>query len=177
MHSAIFSSVTNDLIASYALTVKNLIQAYQAGAERMVDLVEERVATVLDQMPAPLAADAQRQAKLAQAVVGSVCHRSLAIGTGGAGAVVDKMVALVHQGVQQAAANAARFDETAVVRAFAPLARAAAPAAEAAALLAARVEALSGEWAQTMAGVASAKSAPSVKRASAFAKARAKRAA
>lgn len=170
-----FSAVTTELITAYGLTVKNLVQVYRIGGEYMANFLEERWSGALGLSQHKLSAEARRNAKLAHDVAGSFYHRSLDLSSAGAEAVVDKVVELAHQGVQQAAANAARFDEKIGVAALDKLARAVAPAALVANVLANHIEATSGEWVQKIAGEAAAK--PSVKRATAFAKARARRAA
>ena len=176
-HDSSLSAVTTELITSYGITLKNLVQAYRVGGERMADFMEQRWTAVEPSRVVPLSPELRRGARLAQAVVGSVYHRGLAISTNGAEAVLDKLVELTNQGVLQAAANASRFEASVGAAALAPLtqvARVAAPAAAAAAALANRVEAASGEWAQKLAGDADASAAPAVKRRSAFAKARAR---
>ena len=169
-----FSAVSAELITAYGLTVKNLVQAYRIGGEHMADFLEQRWAGAFGQSQDRLTAEARRNAKLAHDVAGSLYHRSLDLSTAGAEAVVDKVVELAHQGVQHAAANATRFDEKIGVAALDKLARAVAPAAVVASVLANHIEATSGEWVQKIAGDSAAK--PAVKRATAFAKARARRA-
>jgi hypothetical protein len=167
------SAVTTDLIASYGLTVKHLVKAYRAGGERVADLLTQGWSTAMGQSGDRLSADMRRNAQLAQAVAGSVYHRGLDFSATSANVVVDKLVELASQGVAQAAANAARFDEQAGGTALDKLATVATPVAVAAQQLASRVEASSGEWAAQVAGDGKA----AVKPASAFAKARARRAA
>ena len=165
-HDLDFSAVTTELITSYGITLKNLLQAYRVGGERIADFIGQGCLAT-----APLGPEWRRNTRVAQALVGSVYHRGLAVGAGGAEAVVDRLVEMANQSVLQAAANAARFDETLGLRTFAPLVEVTAPAAEAAALLANQAEAASSEWAQQMAGGEAAAAAPAVRRRSAFAKA------
>lgn len=173
--AADFSAVTAELITVYGLTVKNLVQACRAGGERMADLIDQRWSAAIGQSRDQLSAEARRNAKLVHDVAGSVYHRSLALGTAGVEAVVDKAVELAQQGVAQAATQAARFDDRIGMPALDKLAKVAAPAAVAVTVLANHIEATSGEWAQKIAGEGAAR--PAVKRTTAFAKARARRAA
>ncbi|APW36759.1 hypothetical protein RD110_05765 [Rhodoferax koreense] len=169
------SALTAELITAYGVTVKNLVQAYRIGGERMADFLEQRWSAALGQSHDRLSAEARRNAKLAHDLAGSVYHRSLDLSTAGAEAVVDKVIELAQQGVHHAAANAARFDEKIGVGALDKLARVVAPAAAAANVLANHIEATSGEWVQKIADETAAR--PAVRRRTAFARARARRAA
>lgn len=173
MRNPAFSAVTTDLINSYGLTVKNLVQAYRAGGERVADFVEQRWALALGQSQDQLTAEVRKNAKVTHDLVGAIYHRSLAFTTSSADAAVDKLVALASQGVQHAAANAARFDEQIGVPSLDKLAQVAVPAAVAATRLVNQLEEKSGAWAQQI----SASQPSAAKRPSAFAKARARRAA
>lgn len=170
-----FSAVTADLIAAYGVTVKNLVEVYRVGGERMAELIDQRWSDALARARDPLTAEARRNVKLAHDVAGSLYHRGLALSSAGAEAVVDKVVEMARQGVAQAASNAARFDESLGVPALDKLAQVAAPVAVAATVLANHIEATSGEWVQHMAGETATR--PAMKRATRFSKVRARGAA
>lgn len=168
MTTPAYSTVTTELITSYGSTVKHIVQAYRAGGERLADFIEQRWSAALGQPRDPLGAEVRKNAQVTHDLVGSVYHRGLAFTASSADTVIDKLVELASHGVQQAAANAARFEERVGVSTLDKLAQAAVPAALAATKLASRIEAKSGEWAQQM---VDGQAAPT-KRPSAFAKAR-----
>ncbi|MDB5894608.1 MAG: hypothetical protein JWQ88_2139, partial [Rhodoferax sp.] len=146
-------------------------KAYRAGGERVADLLGQGWSTAFGQPGDTVSTEMRRNAQLAQAVAGSMVHLGLDLSARSATVVVDKLVELAQQGVAQASANAARFDEHTGVPALDKLATVAAPAAVAVQRLASQVEAKSGAWAAKVAGDGKAARKP----ASAFAKARARR--
>ncbi len=166
-----FSAITTDLITSYGLTVKHLVQAYRASGERMADLIDQGWKLAMSPSRDQLSAETRRNARVAHAVVGSVYHRSLDFTATSADVAVDKLIELASQGVAQVAANAARFDEQTGVAALDKLAQVAAPAAVVVQQLASRIEAQSSAWAEQISG----EDRPAVRRRSAFVKARARR--
>lgn len=165
------STVTADLIVSYGNTAKNVIHAYRAGGERMADFLEQRWERALEQSRSQLQPEVRKNAQHAQKVLGGYYVKGLALTTKGADAVVDQLVHFADQRVQQAAANANRFEEkTGLV--LDRLAVTVAPVASAAARLASQIENKSSDLVQKIAGTAA-----TAKRVSPFKKARAQKAA
>ena len=175
MRSSNLSVVTTDVITAYGNTARNVINAYRAGGERVVGYIEQRWETALEASSPQLSAEVQANARHAQKVVGGYYAKGLELTTAGAGAMVDQFVKLAGQGVSQVAANASLFEEKTGIKALSKLSVAAVPAAEAVSKLVTQIEHKSGELVSKIAGAEGF--AASVKRASAFSKARARKAA
>lgn len=171
MSQATLSAAATDLIEIYGKTAKNMVQAYRAGNQRVAGFVDAGWNRAFEQSRDQLTAEVRKNAQHAHDTVGRYFHKGLELATGSADALVDKLVAFSVQGVSQAAANAARFDAQIGVAAFDKLAQAAVPAFAAVNKLASQLEQGSGQFAARVAGE------PTATKASAFAKARARRAA
>lgn len=170
------STVTVDLIESYGNTAKNVILAYRTGGERLVGYVETRWEKALNQSRAQLADEVATNASAAQKVFGSYYVKGITLTADGADAVVNNVVRLAGRGVAQVAANAHLLEEKTGVTALNLLAQAAIPAAVAATQLAGQIEQKSAQLVNRVAGSTSKAAVAGVKRASAFKKARARKA-
>lgn len=175
MQATNLSIITNDLIASYGNTAKNVIQAYRAGGDRMVDFLEQRWDSAFQESSPQLTAEVRKNALNAQKVLGSYYAKGVAMTTEGAESVVDKFIKFAADGIEQVAANASRFEEKTGVTALNQLAVAAVPAAVAVSKLVTQLEQKSGELVSKIAGDNVA--AATVKRATPFKQARSRKAA
>ncbi len=169
------STVASDLIASYGNTAKNIIDAYRAGGERVVSLLEQRWNQALKQSRSELTAETVKNASAAQLAFSVYYTRGLNLTSNGAEQVVSQLVKLAETGVERVAANASAFEEKTGVTTLDTLAKATAPGALVLSKLAAQIE-------QTTAGLASKISGSdvataSVKRSTAFSQRRAAKAA
>ena len=169
------STVASDLIASYGNTAKNIIDAYRAGGERVVSLLEQRWNQALKQSRSELTAETAKNASAAQLAFSVYYTKGLNLTSSGAQQVVSQLVKLAETGVERVAANASAFEEKTGVTTLDTLARATAPGALVLSKLAAQIE-------QTTAGLASKISGSdvataSVKRSTAFSQHRAAKAA
>ena len=163
------STVANDLIESYGNTALNVIQAYRAGGERVVSLLEQRWNQALKQSRIELTAETAKNASAAQAAFSAYYTKGLLLTTNGAEQVVSQLVKVAEAGVERAAANASLFEEKTGVTTLNTLAQATAPGALALSKLAAQIEQKSAELASKIAGDSKA----ATKRSSAFRRAKA----
>jgi hypothetical protein len=160
------STVAADLIGSYGNTAKNVIDAYRAGGERVVTLLEQRWNQALKQSRTELTAETAKNATAAQLAFSAYYTKGLTLTTNGAQQVVTQLVKLAETGVERAAANAALFEEKTGVNTLSTIAQATAPGALALSKLAAQIEQKSADLASKIAG--DGVSTASVKRSSAF---------
>ncbi|MDB5967420.1 MAG: hypothetical protein JWQ72_3920 [Polaromonas sp.] len=160
------STVAGDLIESYGNTAKNVIDAYRAGGERMVSVLESRWNRALKESRSQLTAEVARNASAAQLAFTVLYTKGLAQSSNGAQQLVTQMVKLAGAGVERAAANAALFEEKTGVKTLSTLAGVTAPGALALSKVATQIEQKTAELAGKIAGdhVVNA----SVKRTSAF---------
>jgi hypothetical protein len=164
------STVASDLIESYGKTAKNVIDAYRAGGERVVSLLEQRWNQALKQSRTELTAETAKNASAAQAAFSAYYTKGLILTTNGAQQVVSQLVKVAEASVERAAANASLFEEKTGVTTLNTLAQATAPGALALSKLAAQIEQKSAEFASKIAGDDKA----ATKRGSAFSQRRAK---
>lgn len=169
------STVASDLIESYGNTAKNVIDAYRAGGERVVSLIEQRWNQALKQSRSELTAETAKNASAAQLAFSVYYTKGLNLTTNGAQQVVSQLVKLAEAGVERVAANASAFEEKTGVTTLDTLAKAAAPSALVLSKLAAQLEQKTAELASKIAGddVVTA----TVKRSTAFGQRRAAKAA
>ena len=169
------STVAVDLIESYGNTAKNVIDAYRAGGERAVSLLEQRWNRALKQSRSELTAETAKNAAAAQMAFSAYYSKGLDLTTSGATQVVSQLVKVLEEGVERVAANASAFEEKTGVTTLNTLAAATAPGALVLSKLAAQIEQKTAQLASKMAGddVLTA----SVKRKSAFGERRAAKAA
>lgn len=169
------STVASDLIEAYGNTAKNVIDAYHAGGERVVSLMEKRWNAALKQSRSQLTAEVAKNASAAQLAFSVYYTRGLNQTTHGAQQVVSQLVKLAESGVERVAANAGTFEEKTGVTALNTIAQVTMPGVTALSKLAAQIEQKSAELASKIAGADV--SAASVKRKSAFSQKRAAKAA
>ena len=160
------STVATDLIESYGNTAKNVIDAYRAGGERAVSLLEQRWNRAMKQSRSELTAETAKNASAAQIAFSAYYSRGLDLTTSGATLVVSQFVKALEQGVERVAANASAFEEKTGVTTLNTLAAVTAPGALALSKLASQIEQKSALLASKIAGD-DVKTA-SVKRKSAF---------
>lgn len=160
------STVASDLIASYGNTAKNVIDAYRAGGERAVSLLEQRWTHALEQSRSELTLETARNASAAQLAFSVYYSKGLHLTSKGAAKVVDQLVKVMDSGVERAAANASAFEEKTGVSTLNKLAQATAPGALALSKLAAQIEQKTAALASRIAGDEA--TTASVKRKSAF---------
>ena len=164
------STVAADLIESYGNTAKNVIDAYRAGGERVVSLLEQRWNQALKQSRTELTAETAKNATAAQLAFSAYYAKGLNLTTNGAHQVVTQLVKLAETGVERAAANAALFEEKTGVNTLSNIAQATTPGALALSKLAGQIEQKSAELASKMAG--DDVSTATVKRSTAFSQSR-----
>ena len=171
------SEVTTDLIESYGNTARNVINAYRVGNERAMGYVDQRWTSAVMNTGERLTAEVRNNALAAQQKLSSYYAKGLALTTDSADTAVAKAVELAAKGVQQVAANAARFEKSTGVTALNKLAVAVVPAAQGISKVAVKIEAQSTQLVNTVAGKKSTVAAATGKRVSPFRQARARRAA
>lgn len=169
------STVASNLIESYGNTAKNVIDAYRAGGERVVSLLEQRWKRALEESRPQLTAETVENASAAQLAFSACYAKGLSLTTNGAQHVVSQLVKVLEGGVERVAANASAFEEKTGMGTLNVLAQATVPGAEALTRLATQIEQKTAELASKIAGgdVVTAK----VKRTSAFKQRRTARAA
>ena len=160
------STVAADLIESYGNTAKNVIDAYRAGGERAVSLLEQRWNRAMKQSRSELTAETAKNAAAAQMAFSAYYSKGLDLTTSGATQVVSQLVKALEQGVERVAANASAFEEKTGMTTLNTLAAVTAPGALALSKLASKIEQKTAALASKIAGddVETA----SVKRKSAF---------
>ena len=165
------STVATDLIGCYGNTAKNVIDAYHAGGERLVTVLEKRWNAALKESRSQLTKEVAKNASAFQLAL-SVCYtKGLTQTTKSADMVVSQLVKLAEAGVERAAANSRVFEEKTGLNTLNTLADVTKPGAVALSQLAAKIEEKSAVLASKVAGdnVGTVK----VKRASAFGQRRA----
>lgn len=160
------STVTTDLIECYGNTAKNVIDAYRAGGERVVTVLEKRWNTAFKESRSQLTKDVAKNASAAQLAFSVYYTKGLTQTTKAAEMVVTQLVKLAEAGVERVAANASLFAEKTGLNTLNTIAEVTKPGAVVLSHLAAKIEEKSAQLASKITGgnVATA----SVKRASAF---------
>ena len=146
------STVAVDLIESYGNTAKNVIDAYRAGGERAVSLLEQRWNRALKQSRSDLTAETAKNAAAAQMAFSAYYSKGLDLTTSGATQVVSQLVKVLEEGVERVAANASAFEEKTGVTTLNTLAAATAPGALVLSKLAAQIEQKTAQLASKIAG-------------------------
>ena len=169
------STVAVDLIEAYGNTAKNVIDAYRAGGERVVSLMEQRWNAALKQSRSQLTAEVAKNASAAQLAFSVYYTKGLNQTTNGAQQVVSQLVKLAEAGVERVAANASMFEEKTGVTTLNTIAQVTMPGVAALSKMAVQIEQKSAGLASKIAG--DDVSTASVKRTSAFSQKRAAKAA
>ena len=169
------SAVTADLIECYGNTAKNVIDAYRAGGERVVEVLEKRWNTAFKESRSQLTKDVAKNASAAQLAFSVYYTKGLTQSTNGAEMVVTQLVKLAEAGVERVAANASLFAEKTGLNTLNTIAEVTKPGAVVLSQLAAKIEEKSAQLASKISAgnVATA----SVKRTSAFSQRRTTKAA
>lgn len=159
------ATVTNELIASYGNTAKNVINAYRVGNERAVVFMDQSWLSAVNKAGTRLSAQARHNAVAAEKKLTSYYVKSVEMTSANADLVVNKAVELAGKSVMQVAANAGRFEKSTGVTTLSALATAAVPAAQTVIKVAAKIEAQSGVLASKIAGKSGKAKVATVKRA------------
>ena len=167
------STVATDLIGSYGNTAKNVIDAYHAGGERVVTVLEQRWNSALQQSRSQLTSEVAKNATAAQLAFSMYYTKGLSQTTKGAELLVSQLVKFAEAGVERAAANASLFEEKTGLNTLSNLAEASKSGVTILSEFAAKVEQKSSALASKIAGDDMA----TVKRTTAFAQRRAAKAA
>ena len=175
--NASLATVTTALIASYGNTAKNVINAYRVGNERVVGFMDQRWENAVKQTGKRLSVEARDNALAAQKKLSGYYIKGITLTSDSADTAVNKAVELAGKGVQQVAANAARFQKSTGVTTLNKLAVVAVPAAQAVSKVAGKIEQQSDQLVNTVAGKTAKVKVASVKRDTPFKKARAAKAA
>ena len=171
------SAATTDLIESYGNTARNVVSAYRIGGERMLGMMDQRWEQALEKTASRLKPEVRGNALSVQKKLSGYYSRGISLTTGGADALINKSVELAAKGVQQAAANASRFEKKTGFTTLHTVASAAVPAVDAIQKIANKLEAQSGQLVNRIAGTAAKVKVAAVKRVTPFKKARARKAA
>ena len=158
------STVASDLITSYGNTATHIIDACEAGGERMVSLLEQRWNQALKQSRSELSAETVKNASAAQLAFSVYYTKGLNLTTNGARKVVSQLVKLAETGVERVAANASAFEEKTGVTTLDTLAKATRPGALALSKLAEQIEQTTASLAHKISG----SNAASTERSTAF---------
>ena len=140
MSSKNLATVTNELIASYGNTAKNVVKAYRVGNERAVSYVDQSWAAAVKKTGTRLSADVRGNAVSAQKKLTGYYTTGVNLVSDRADIVVARTVEAAEKGVAQVAANATRFDLALGVSALNTVAVAVVPAAQAVSDVAAKLE-------------------------------------
>lgn len=152
MNAKNLSTVTSNVVESYGNTAKNVIHAYRAGGERVVDLVEERWNSALKESRSKLAAGVAKNATTVQKALCRYSKKGLTMSSGGAQTVVNQVVKMADAGIHTAALNANRLEEKMGLHPLSTLAKVALPGAVVLNNLATQVEQKSADLASRIAG-------------------------
>ena len=169
------STVATDLIGCYGNTAKNVIDAYRAGGERVVTVLEKRWNAAFKESRSELTKDVAKNASAAQLAFSVLYAKGLSQTTKGAELVVNQLVKLAETGVERVAANASRFEEKTGLQTLNSIAQVSKPGVVILSEFAAKVEEKSALLASKIAG--SSVTTATVKRTTAFAQRRAAKAA
>jgi hypothetical protein len=165
------SRLTTDLIETYGQSAHNVVNAYRLAGERMVDFLDQRWDSAIARSAPSLHDGVRENATAAQRKVMGYYSKGIEISTAGADTVIGKFVEFADKGVQQAAANAGRFEEVTGVKALNQLAVVATPGLQAVGKLVSVLEEKTGQLAERIAAK------PAARAPSSFSKARARKAA
>jgi hypothetical protein len=152
MSSKNLSTVTCHVINAYGNTANNVIHAYRAEGERVVDMLDARWNSALKQSRPKLAAGVAKNATVVQQVLQKYTLKGLTVTSGGAQDVVNQMVRLADAGVMTVTANMNRFEGKTGINVLSTVAQAALPGAIALSALATQIEQKSADLASKIAG-------------------------
>jgi hypothetical protein len=133
------STVATDIVETYGKTAINTITTYRVGSERLIDFVDQRVASAAVGGVARMGSDLRSNVMDAKKRLRSLYLQGLTFGADQAQNVVAAAVVRASKGIERFAANANRIDRI-TVSAVDMLARAALPAAQVVSQVAGRVE-------------------------------------
>ena len=150
--STTLTSATNDLIASYGNTAKNVINAYRLGNERAAGYVEKTWSAAVQKAGKRISSEVRTNALIAQKKITGYYVQGVTLTTDTADTAVNKAVELAGKGLEQAAVNATRFEQSTGLNTLSTVANAAVPAVVAVNKVAAKLEAKSGDLVARISG-------------------------
>lgn len=148
------STVTHELIASYANTAKNVINAYRVGNARAVGYVDHSWAAAVKKAGKRISPEVRTNAVAAQKKLTALYTQGVTLSSDSADSAVNKAVELAGKGLEQVAANASRFEKSTGLNTLNTIAVATVPAAVAVGQVAAKLEAKSDALVSKIAGSA-----------------------
>lgn len=146
------STVASDLIAAYGNTANHMINAFRAGGEQVVSVLEQRWNRALKESRPQLTAEVAQNASAAQLAFSVYYTKGLTLTSDGAQQVVSHLVKLAETGVERVAANAALFEEKTGVSTLTSLAQATAPGALVLSRVASQIEQKTADLASRIVG-------------------------
>jgi hypothetical protein len=152
MRTTTLSLATNQLITAYGNTAKNVVNAYRLGNARAAGYVEKTWSAAVQKAGKRISGEVRRNALFAQKKLTGLYVQGVTFTTDSADLAINKAVALAGKGVEQAAANATRFEHTTGLSTLSTVARAAVPAVVAVHKVAAQLENQSSRLAIRAAG-------------------------
>ncbi|WP_294764529.1 hypothetical protein [uncultured Rhodoferax sp.] len=159
------STVTQELIASYGNTAKNVINAYRVGNARAVGYVDQSWAAAVKKAGKRISPEVRTNAVAAEKKLTALYTQGVTLSSDSADSAVNKAVELAGKGLEQVAANASRFEKSTGLNTLNTIAVAAVPAAVAVSSVAAKLEAKSDALVSKIAGSAVKAKAATAKRA------------
>ena len=169
------STVATELIECYGNTAKNVIDAYRAGSECVVTILENNWNSALKESRSELTSEVTKNATAAQLAFSVYYTKGLTETTKGAELVVSQLVKLAEASVLRVAANASLFEEKTGINTLNTIADISKPGALVLRQLATKIEEASAQLANKIAS--GNVTIASVKRTSAFSERRSVRAA
>lgn len=157
------STVATDIVETYGKTAINTITSYRVGTARLLDFVDERMASAAVGRVSRLGTELRSGVLIAKRRARNLTIEGLMRGTDRAQEVVTAAVVLASRGIERFATRADRIDRI-TVSAVDMLARAALPAANAVSRVAERVESGSDQLARRIAEDRAAIDRPVVRR-------------
>ncbi|WP_210543842.1 hypothetical protein [Rhodoferax sp. PAMC 29310] len=146
------SSVATNVIATYGITATNVINSYRFGGERLIGIVDDGFATVVNRGASALNKGIRSNLIANQQRLSGYSINGVHFGTDRAQRVIGFAVDLATKGVSVVAANAARIDRAANVTALQTLSRVVMPAAIVVSKVADRIEEGSSELVKRVSG-------------------------
>lgn len=150
MSAQSLSTVTNELIESYANTARHVIQACRAGSVRVGEMIDARWVSALARSANQLTSEVRENAQAAHDKISAVYHRGIAVTSDSAVTVIDRVQAIAASSVRQVASNAETFEAKTGVSALTAIAGAALPAAQVTSRLVGELERKTGEFASSI---------------------------
>ena len=146
------STVTCHAITAYGNTANNVIHAYRAGGERVVQLLDKRWNGAMRRSRSQLAAGVAKNATAVRQALHTYSLKGLTLTSGGAQSMVKQVVKLADAGVTTLSAGASRLEDKTGAHVLSNLAQAVLPGARMLDTLASQIEQKSANLASRIAG-------------------------